>query len=250
MGCYTVKGNNEKVTIYKSSVFSVEKIEARLIEYGKKEYAQYPEACYVIYKQKRYKTNTGFTQGYEPFFVIVEGWGHKDYGNDGIELKEQGKGVKLIKTSKESYSKEIIDSFNKMFNPDIGKLNILYDCRYDKGLGEQRSLSEIKKDIDDYFRLNGIPTECDLSLNNLNRELIKRLYNDWPSMWMIKYNVYDPKSEKHLFKYTGDPVKNFYCDAIIENIEDKDIPRENGRIDIEKFIEILYQNGGELILWV
>ena len=65
-----------KVTIYTTGEFfgSVHKIEAYLIEHGRRPYAQYDQARFVVFVPRGKRKPRTILKGYKPYILIVEGW--------------------------------------------------------------------------------------------------------------------------------------------------------------------------------
>jgi hypothetical protein len=71
--------NMKKITIYTRNEMmgNINAIEAHLIDFGFQDYAQYSNVPFVNYLPKRArKPAKHIAYGYDPFLVIVEGWGH------------------------------------------------------------------------------------------------------------------------------------------------------------------------------
>jgi hypothetical protein len=65
---------NQKVTIYTVGGFGLSAIRATLINHGRKQYAQYPDAPFVHFTEKGKRKPTGFVIGsYQPYLLIVAG---------------------------------------------------------------------------------------------------------------------------------------------------------------------------------
>lgn len=68
----------ELATIYVTSEFmgNVNKIECKLIQHGKRPYAQYDDATFVYYIPKGKRNQSAFVKGYKPYVLILKGHGH------------------------------------------------------------------------------------------------------------------------------------------------------------------------------
>ena len=69
---------NEKVTIYLPNEFmgNINQIEARLIEHGYQQYAQYKSVPFVKFIPKRKRNIRKYIKGFKPYILILNGWGH------------------------------------------------------------------------------------------------------------------------------------------------------------------------------
>lgn len=72
--------NSPKVTICWVSPdgfgMGVSVVEARLHEIGRRDYAQYTAVPYAIFTPKGARIKRKIQMSYQPYLVIVEGWGH------------------------------------------------------------------------------------------------------------------------------------------------------------------------------
>ena len=66
-----------KATIYTMSAFGLHSTEVTLDDWGTMEWAQYPNAAFAVYREKRKRTWRKRIASYRPYMVIVEGWEHK-----------------------------------------------------------------------------------------------------------------------------------------------------------------------------
>ena len=57
---------------------SVVKVEVREIEVLRRQWAQYPGAVYCTYKEPRQKRSRRYIEGYHPYLVVLDGWGHPE----------------------------------------------------------------------------------------------------------------------------------------------------------------------------
>lgn len=78
------KGNLKagKATLYLQTegicLGNILKVEVREVEVLRKPWAQYPAAVCCRYKQPRQRTWRGYTGGYKPYLVVLDGWDHPD----------------------------------------------------------------------------------------------------------------------------------------------------------------------------
>jgi len=91
-----------KVTIYSRSDFmgNIVKCEARLVEHGRRKYAQYDAAPFVKFIPKGKRKVRGILKGYNSYFVIIDGWGHPDPDSPWTELDHSG----VLPTQRSLYS--------------------------------------------------------------------------------------------------------------------------------------------------
>lgn len=82
----------KKVTIYRAGEFlgNIIKTEARLVDHGRRKYAQYNNAPFVRFIPKRKRKECGFVKGFKPYFIILEGWGHPDPDGAWGEIDNSG----------------------------------------------------------------------------------------------------------------------------------------------------------------
>ena len=67
---------NQRVTIYyQSGIGNIESVEAKLVSYGTKKWAQYSSAPYVEFIPKKARKVRKIQQSYKPSLLIVSGWG-------------------------------------------------------------------------------------------------------------------------------------------------------------------------------
>lgn len=65
----------QKVTILtRGGLGNIVAIHAKLIDHGRKPYAQYASAPFVKYVKKNARKPVGFVQTYDPYLVILDGW--------------------------------------------------------------------------------------------------------------------------------------------------------------------------------
>lgn len=78
-----------------------------------------------------------------------------------------------------------------------------------------KSLDELNKEENDYYRIYGRPTELDFSINDINRAKIEAFVREKGSCYLAKFNLsygvhFDPD---HIFvRYEGQRVHNFEYD--------------------------------------
>ncbi|MHA2012806.1 MAG: hypothetical protein ACTSWG_10605, partial [Candidatus Helarchaeota archaeon] len=108
----------QKITVYTTSEFfgSVVKYEGYLVEHGRREYAQYKNAPYVVFVPRRKRKAVRIQKGYKPYLLILKGW--ENIEPDGMYGKTETKNGVTIKTSKYNCFDE---SFKVDFDVEIDK---------------------------------------------------------------------------------------------------------------------------------
>lgn len=119
---------NQRVTLYIQSEFGIgfNKHEGTLIEFGRRKYAQYDAAPFVDMTPKRKRKAYRFLQGYKPWMVLVEGWGHPDVGNpfEKVTIKDD---VIITQSTVTCFDKGFETHADKFINNS--GFNILFDGR-------------------------------------------------------------------------------------------------------------------------
>ncbi len=85
---------DKKVTIYLTSSWvgmGVRKCEARLVDHGRRKYAQYSSAPFVHFIPKRKRKVRQYVEGYKPYALILAGWGHPDPASAFVPVSNDGK---------------------------------------------------------------------------------------------------------------------------------------------------------------
>lgn len=85
---------DKKVTIFQLGWFGLTKTEAKLIEHGRKKYAQYDAAPFAVFVPKGKRKARWYVEGYRPYLVIADGWGLPD-PKDALE--PAGPGMKVTR---------------------------------------------------------------------------------------------------------------------------------------------------------
>lgn len=117
----------KKATIYTSSQFmgNIIKIECTIKDFGFRKYAQYDKAAFVRYVPKGKRNEQGFTQGYRPYIIVLEGHGHPDPESMYINL---GGGISQSKYT--SFDENYKTDFDAVINPILGQKTVLFDVRH------------------------------------------------------------------------------------------------------------------------
>ena len=121
----------QRVTIYYTSEFfgSVQSIEAYLIEYGQRKYAQYDNAPFVKFIPKGKRKVLMIQKSYKPYLLILKNWDNPK--PDGMFGKIENKNGVTIKQSKySSYDDRYKIDFNTIINQY--KNNFIADYRETK----------------------------------------------------------------------------------------------------------------------
>ncbi len=85
---------DNKVTIYLTSSWlgmGVRKYEARLVDHGRRKYAQYQSAPFVHFIPKRKRKVRQYVEGYKPYALILAGWGHPSPDDPFVPVRSDDK---------------------------------------------------------------------------------------------------------------------------------------------------------------
>lgn len=105
-----------KVTIYSQGIIGVRAVEARLLDHGRRKYAQYPNAPFVEFIQKRKRRGMRIA-GPNLGILIVEGWNQPK--PDGIydpSSREESGGVVTMQGRYSSCDPRWQSDFDKMIS--------------------------------------------------------------------------------------------------------------------------------------
>jgi len=123
-----------KATMYRKSEFmgNIIKHEITLIEVkDHQKWAQYDNAVKVLCRHKNKRLSSEHTFSYDPYVVIVEGWGKPD-PKDMFDVVEKTDKVTIRKSSYASFDVRFMTDFDKMV--DDGKLGkVIFEARGTKG---------------------------------------------------------------------------------------------------------------------
>ena len=122
--------NKEKVTIYLTGGLGLNIVayESYLLRSGRMDYAQYKKVPYVVFTPKGKRKPLRHLKGYNPFILVVNGWGLPSCPDGFITKEDNGF---ICKESKYlSHDERYIIDFNKWFSEQDFK--ILLDYRYNK----------------------------------------------------------------------------------------------------------------------
>lgn len=123
-----------KATMYRKSEFmgNIVKHEITLIEVkDHQKWAQYNNAVKVLCRHKKKRLNYEHTFSYDPYVVIVEGWGKPD-PKDMFDVVEQTETLTIKKSSYASFDTRFMTDFDQIV--DEGKLGkVIFEARSTKG---------------------------------------------------------------------------------------------------------------------
>lgn len=103
-------------TIYHSGAFGITKLEAKVIDFGTKKYAQYDNAPYVHFIRKGKRKPEGLTQGYATYIVILEGVGHPTPADPFTKPVTNEYGVTIKQTVYTSFGEGYKTDFDTVLN--------------------------------------------------------------------------------------------------------------------------------------
>ena len=119
--------NLPKVTVYtKSAMFGgTLKIEGRLVDHGRRKYAQYNDAPYVIIVPRKKRKPRTLIEGYKPYFLILAGWDHPDVGTNWV-VNSQGHECGRYTTCDDRYQTD----FDREIAPYLETVEVVADYRF------------------------------------------------------------------------------------------------------------------------
>jgi len=125
--------NKQKITIYYNTEFfgSIQKIEAYLIEYGTRQYAQYSNAPYIKFIPKGKRKIRMIQKSYKPYLLILNGWDNPNTQGMFTDSKNEN-GIITKKSLYSCYDERYKTDFNKTIN-NYSDLFIA-DFRENKGI--------------------------------------------------------------------------------------------------------------------
>jgi len=125
-----------KATIYTTSEFmgNVFKIECTLVDFGFRKYAQYDKAAFVRYIPKGKRTETGFTKGYHPYILILEGHGHPEPEDMFLDLGKSESGLNVKRSKYMSFDDRYKTDFDAVIDQILPQKKVLFDERHTKQL--------------------------------------------------------------------------------------------------------------------
>lgn len=127
------------VTIYTKSEFfgNIIKREGKLLDMGVQKYAQYNKAPFVKYtpKGKGKRKPIGFVQTYNPYLIVLEGYGHPEPQSMFYKSKTTQSNLIVSESKYSSFDKRYSTDFDNILDTYLNEKSIkpLLDCRYTKG---------------------------------------------------------------------------------------------------------------------
>ena len=129
-----------KCTLYSNGMFGVSAIEIYLIDHGTRKYAQYGNAPYVRYRQPRQRKDRGFQASYDPWILILEGWGHIR-PKTMTDPEESSTGMTVTKSLYALCDPRYATDADTMIDAyiDTTKTKVIADYRHTKGFNSCRA---------------------------------------------------------------------------------------------------------------
>jgi hypothetical protein len=125
------------VTIYTKNEFfgNIVKREGRLSDMGTQKYAQYNKAPFVKYIPKGKRKLIGFVQTFNPYLIVLEGYGHPEPQSMFSESKASQSNLIVKESTYQSFDKRYSTDFDSILDSYLNqnKINPILDCRYTKG---------------------------------------------------------------------------------------------------------------------
>lgn len=127
----TVVDAERKCTVYTSGMFGIRKTEVRQVKVELGPYAQYSEAVHVTYLEKGKRKARAMVEGYRPYFLVLEGWGHPDPAG----MWEESSSAELKVSRYSACDPRWQDDFDAKIGSYLasGKARVLVDIRGAKG---------------------------------------------------------------------------------------------------------------------
>jgi hypothetical protein len=85
---------NELITVYTLGMFGVTAERGKLLEHGRKQYAQYPDAPYVHFVPKGKRKPRGRVETFQPYLVIIAGHDAPDPASNMQQVSENVTGTR------------------------------------------------------------------------------------------------------------------------------------------------------------
>ena len=125
---------NQKVTVYTTGEFmgNIIKTEMRLIEFGLQSYAQYDGVPFVIGVPKRKRLPRKFLESYNPYILIVDGWGNPEPDGiyDGGTVLQDNSAITVTQAPRHTtggYGRDFDTAINKCI--EDGSVTVIKDYR-------------------------------------------------------------------------------------------------------------------------
>lgn len=131
-----------KITVYTTSEFMGNVIahEGKLVDCGYRNYAQYTNVPFVDFTPKGRRKVIRFVKGYNPYLVVVKGWGHPapaDMVGKALSQDEVPGGTVVVQQSTyKSFDAGWTRDFDAVIDAYLTKARdslVVLDCRYTKG---------------------------------------------------------------------------------------------------------------------
>ena len=128
------KCKNEKlVTVFVSGAFGIHKHEGKLVNLGRRNYAQYVDRPYVSWIPKGKRKALGQIATYDPWMVVLEGHNHIAPPNPFTPKTLSETGLVCSQSRYGSFDRRYKTEFDGEFSQYIADKNILLDCRQTVG---------------------------------------------------------------------------------------------------------------------
>lgn len=124
------KCKNEKlITVFVSGAFGIHKHEGKLVNLGRRNYAQYVDRPSVSWIPKGKRKAMGHIATYDPWLVVIEGHGHISPPNSFTPKTLTETGFVVSKTRYGSFDRNYKTEFDAELTQYIAGKNVLIDCR-------------------------------------------------------------------------------------------------------------------------
>lgn len=125
-----LKCKNEKlVTVFVSGVFGIQKHEGKLVNLGRRNYAQYVDRPFVSWIPKGKRKAVGQIATFDPWMVVLEGHNHIEPPSPFTPQTLSETGLLCSKSRYGSFDSRYKTEFDAEFSQYIADKSILLDCR-------------------------------------------------------------------------------------------------------------------------
>lgn len=175
----TTQGNiktKKAATLYiQSKLGNIYKVEAREVEVLRRQFDKWPSAVDCHFKAPNKKNWHRYRQGYRPYLVILDGWGHPNPPPEWIDIKEDSE-CSVSQTRHSSCSEQWIANFDVWLsnylknNPSV---KVLGDYRYTTGCNTHDLKAKVEYDnqqinsIGSQLRKIGVPRNLAIKIAEL-----------------------------------------------------------------------------------
>lgn len=156
-----------KSTLYYRSDFgAINKVECRSIIVHRRPWAQYDGSVEVIFVQKGKRNARRINEGYRPYFIVLEGWGHTDPDNMFHNHRETADGKAVISEARHSVCSDgWTDDFDTLIERYVSETGakVVGDWRHVNGYDKAASepfLAAKKEDATKQLENAGVPSEA------------------------------------------------------------------------------------------